>query len=143
VAGPLLEHVAEPPDGVDERFRGDGLQLAPHVPDIDIRVVRQRIVLAAPHVLRELVAGDDGFRAAQQELEQPVLGRGERQWRVMDGRGVGDRVQRDGPVPQHVRHLPRASPPPERAEPRHQLLEREGLGQVVVGAAVEPRHAIR
>src|SRR3954452_18690196 len=65
------EHVADAPDRVDER-RAPGVGLDPASQPVDVDVDRPRLaaVVVAPHVLEQLVTGEDLARMAQEEREQ-------------------------------------------------------------------------
>ena len=138
----LLQDVAEAAHGVNQRPRQRRLQLAPDVADVDVRHVGERIVVAAPDVLGQLIARDDRFGAPDQVLQQPVFRGGQRQRLPLQRHPMIDGIDRERTVRQRAGGLAVPASPIERAQPGQQLLERERLDEIVVGAAIERAHPI-
>ena len=118
------------------------VDLLAQVAHVDVDHVRAVLVAEVPGVLEQLEAGQHLARAAHERLEQRELLRRERRssvsprqaWRVAGSR-------RRSPTSSTAGRScwPRRASARRRAE---QLGERERLGQVVVGAAVEAGHAV-
>jgi hypothetical protein len=77
----------------------------------------------------------------QEQLEEQELGARQLDQPPAAAYLVGHRVELEVAEAQHVALLP-ARAAQQRLEPREQLLERERLGQVVVGARLQPRDAV-
>src|SRR5438093_1261415 len=130
-----IEAVPLSPNGLDEV----GAELRPQTAHIDVDHVRLRIEVEAPHgseqpLLRHGSAGVPHQLAQEQEL--PL--------RQRDGAGaeVGrapDQVQSEAAGGDGDRRRP-GDPPEARPHPCQELLEREGLGQVVLGSQLEDAH---
>jgi hypothetical protein len=92
-------------------------------------------------VLGDHRTAEDPPGTAQQVLEQRVLPRREGDPPAAPGHVAGRRIEGEVGEPQHRR--PRGGAPPQQgANARQELLERERLGQVIVGAEVESRHLV-
>ena len=121
--------------------RGGG-ELAPHVPHIHVRHVREGIVVATPDILGELIARDNRFGAADEVLEQSILGVGQGQGLRLERDPVIDRIDGERSVAERARGLAVAAAAIEGSQPGEQLLEGEWLGEVVVRAAIQHADAI-
>jgi len=78
---------------------------------------------------------------AQEELEQGELGAGQIEGAAAAACGAAGEVELDVGVAQHLAVVGGGAAQ-QRAQPREQLLERERLHQVVVGARVQPGDAV-
>ena len=100
---------------------------------------------AAPQLLQQLVAGDDAAAIERELVEEAELGRRQLGALVVDVRLDLERID-----PQLLdldrlaaRRLLAADRPPGRcAHARHELLHRERLDEIVVGADLERMHAV-
>ena len=118
------------------------VDLLAQVADVDVDDVRAVLVLVVPGVLEQLVAGEhlpgpphERLRAARTPSPRARSPARPRQtWRLAGSR-------RRSPTLEHGRALARPAPR-EGSQARQQLRERERLGQVVVGASVEPRDPV-
>ena len=131
-----LEPVADAPDRLDQRRLA---QLLAQPADVHLDQIRRVRELEAPDALDDRVARDDPAGVPQQRLEDAELAPGQvdRPPAALDEpRGRDQRQVADPQVPLAVRRVP----PEQGAQPGQQLVEGERLGQVVVGAAVEPEH---
>src|SRR5690606_16453350 len=105
-------------------------ELASQVLHVDVDEVAGRLEARAPHPVEHLLAAEDASRRQQEELQHlELLGREPHELpalRDAAGGGVeGDVAPGDGAGP----HLAAAA---QRVEPRHELGQGEGLGEVVV-----------
>jgi hypothetical protein len=126
---------------VDQPRPAAGLGLAPQVADVDVERVRGEAEVVAPDALedqrpRQHLAGVEQEQLEQRELRARQLDHFAAALHLT-GAGVELEV---GEAKRLARAVARA--PQQRAHAREQLFERERLGQVVVGAGVEPFHAI-
>ena len=97
---------------------------------------------SSPHTRSESCGRVEHAPGAPHEaLEEGVLARGQLDAPVAPGHLARGRVEGEGPHPEHRSALPLPAPQ-ERPHPGEQLVERERLGQVVVGAEVEASHAV-
>ena len=127
------ELVAGAPQRVQEPPVALAVDLAPEIADVDVDDIALGVEVQAPDVLRDHGPRQHAAGIAEEVLEQRVLARGE---------GDAPAAPRDlsgGGVEVEVDELERrralgGAPAQERADPREELLEGEGLGEVVVGA---------
>ena len=77
-----------------------------------------------------------------QQLEQVELGLGELERSAAALGRAAERVEGEVGDPQQLLGSRHAGAAEQRAQPREQLVERERLDEVVVGAGVEPGHAV-
>ena len=131
--------VADAAHRVDQPRLAAGLGLAPQVADVDVERVRGEAEVVAPDALEDDRPRQHLARVEQEQLEQRELGarqldpllsaRDLARARVELEVGEAERVAARAVVAGTTQQRPHA---------RQQLLERERLGQVVVGAGVEP-----
>src|SRR5215210_699327 len=133
--------IARAAHGLDRLDAERPVDLLAQVADVDVDDVRAVLVLAIPRVLEQLEAVEDLAGAAHERVEQ-----GELLGRQLDLGLPAPDPPRRGVEPEVARlehgGAPERAPARERAQPRGQLLEGERLGEVVVGARVEPAHAV-
>src|SRR5690606_14146057 len=140
-AGSLLaQHVPHAADGVDQAPLALALQLAPQVADVDVDDVAAARVLG-PDLLLDLEAVEDLAWVAGEELEQlELLGR------ELDAPPVAEHLaalEVDHQVGHpHLAGDGRVHAPEVRADAGQQLLDAEGLDEVVVRARVEARDLV-
>jgi len=120
--------------------RADGVELAPHVPDVHLDDVAGGGLLVAPHQPQEVVLGDGGVRPRRERVQQRELpGRQLHRRSVPAHRPrhrVDDERAQPHPLPRTAQR--RVATPQQRLELRDEHHERERLHQVAVGAEVEP-----
>src|SRR6478672_442068 len=130
------EHV---PDATPRGDEGDllaAVDLASQSAHVDVDQVRERIVVVVPNVRVDLGAGDDAAGVPHEVLEQRVLLRGEVDLALTTTGRVTPRIDDEvGDGELGLKDV--AAAPDESAEPREELAEVEGLGEIVVGAGVE------
>jgi hypothetical protein len=118
------------------------LRLAAQVADVDLQRVRRRAEVVAPDAIEDLLAGEHLPRVLQEQLEQEELGAGELDRPPVAGDLVRVRVELEVAEAQRAPLALPARSPQQRPQAREQLLERERLGQVVVGARLQPGDAV-
>src|ERR1700730_8237080 len=129
----FLQRIAGPADGVQEPRLAGVLQLLPEGADVDGDHV-VRLGLASPNGVQKLFARKHLARVAEEVLQKVELGRRQRDGTGTAPGAAGGRLQRQvgeakvvgGPCPTE-----------QRSPSSQELLVREGLHEVVVGAAVE------
>ena len=136
----LAERVADAAHRVDQARLAVCLGLAAQVADVDLERVRRGPEVVAPDAVEDHVARQHLARVAQEQLEQEELGPGQLDRPVAAADLARARVERQVGEREQLVAAGRAAQ--ERAQPREQLLERERLDQVVVGAGVEPGDAV-
>src|SRR5438309_1384894 len=125
-----LQHVADPAHGVHESRLAAGLGLAAQVADVDLERVGGGAEVIAPHAVEDRGARQHLARMAHQQFEQQELGARELERALAAARLVRARVELEVLEAQHLLVALPAGAPQERAQPRDQLLAREGLGEV-------------
>ena len=136
----LAQHVADAAHGVEQPRLVLGLGLAAQVADVDLEAVGGRREVEAPDLLEDEGALQHPARPAQEQLEQGELGAGQLHQPLAAAYLAGGEVHAqvgEGQVLVGVAGLG-GDAAQQRAQPGEQLLEGERLGQVVVGAGVEP-----
>ena len=93
--------------------------------------------VAAPHPVEKLAAGEHALGMAHEEMEHAELRRSGPDRLPMTGDAMAHRVQPQPVDLERAVVADRSGPLQHRADPRHQLLHRERLDDVVVGARVE------
>ena len=121
-----------------------GLELATQVGDVDVAGSLVSDVRALPEVLHDLLAAEDALWLTREQVEEPELGRCQRDQVSIDAYLVTDWIEFEaadstGRADSFTVELATAE---DRANPSDQLGHRERLGHVVVGADLEAHHAI-
>src|SRR6266567_609943 len=138
---PFCDHVAHAADRVDLRI-GSGLdQLLANAMDVNLDGVRPDIVGNPEQLILHQLLWNDTPVPPHQDLEDGNFARRKGSRRARDGH-----LARLG-VQDHISDIERASeqisrPAQQRVQPRDQLLESEGLAQIIVGANLQSFHAI-
>ena len=139
----LAERVADAAYRLDQPRLAVRLGLPAQVADVDVERVRGRPEVVAPDTLEDQRALEHLPRVAQEQLEQVELGAGQLDLarrrggpRACRGRASGRRTRAPSPSSSASRRRSSAR------TPREQLLERERLDDVVVGARVEAGDAV-
>ena len=105
---------------------------------VHVHHVGTGIEVDVPHEPQELSPRQGLPLVAQEHREEPDLPGRERDLPSVQGRPVGGQVEHEWSGAQDAAVL--ASPPQARPDPSDQLVDREGLGHVVVGACVQADH---
>src|SRR3954451_10133702 len=137
----LLDAIARTAHGDDPDPRVRQLRAEPAQLDVD-RVRTQRFGLVGPGVLGDRLAVDDGWRPAEENLHDAVLGRGERDLAPVGRHRPSDRIELEAPGAED-RRVDATGPSLERANAGEQLTEVERLHEVGLGAGVETADAVR
>src|SRR3954452_12605746 len=116
-------------------------ELAAQVADVDVDDVGGPLVVGIPDVIEQPRAADQLARMAGEVLEDRELASGQLDRGPADGDQVPGRVD-DKLADAQLRRALGGPAADQRAYAREQLPEVERLGQVVVGAGVEPADAI-
>jgi hypothetical protein len=132
--------VPDSPHGNYQRPVGARIDLLPQPIDEYFDEVGQRVVVRVPHRLRDHVARHHLSGVSHQQFEQHLFFRRQTQIVLADFRAPLDGVELQVSDLENRRGC-RARTPCQRLDSRHQLGKRERLGQVVVAATVESRHA--
>jgi len=103
--------------------------------------VGRDVLVPRGHGAGDLVLADHRVDVGEEVLHDRVLALRQLQRPAVDGGALLREVDRERAVLDDARAL-RAAAARERGNPRHQLLGRERLGEVVVGAGVEAMHAV-
>src|SRR5690242_14040406 len=135
------ESVPQPSNRVNEPRRAVQLQLLPDARNVDLERVRLRARRDRPDRLCELRVGDELAARPHQRGEDAELDAGQAELAAAARRPpvaeVDDDVARDQARPALA---PMAAD--DRLDASHELLEREGLGDVVVGALLQARDPV-
>src|SRR3954452_7245078 len=138
------QDVAEPADRAEQpRLRV--LQLASQVADVRLDDVVLAVEVVLPDVVEDLLLGQDALGVEEEVAEQAELGGGELDLVARAPDLVAVLVQLQVAVAQPRRSVAVVSAPDaaqEGGDPERELLEREGLGDIVVTAAYEARDAV-
>ena len=137
----LPQAVAGAAHGLERLAPERPVDLLAQVADVDVDDVRAVLVSEVPGVLEQLEAGQHLARPPHERLEQGELLRREVDLVLAAPGAPRGRVEPEVADLELGRPLDAAAPR-ERAQPREQLGEGEGLRQVVVRAGVEARDAI-
>ena len=135
---------AQPTPRTVWRMRGSpaALELAAQVADEDVDHVGLDVGRVAPHQREQLVAREHLAGVADEDLEQVELAAGEAELAAAARGDVAARVDDEVAAPRAGR---RPSAPRRRSsasQPRGQLVDRERLDQVVVGAGLQAGDAV-
>jgi hypothetical protein len=137
----LSQPVADAAHGLDRVGAERPVDLLAQVPDVDVDDVRTALERKVPRSVEELGARQRDAGAAHEHLEESELLRAQVELTVAAPRLVRGRVETQRPDLEHGGPF-RGRPAREGAEAGEQLVEGEGLRQVVVGSRIEPAHAI-
>ena len=105
--------------------------------DGDAHGVGERVRVLVPRPLQQLFGADDTAFGGDEHLEHGELLAGQRDVAAVAVDLAAERIQPQAGDLSHRRPVVGA-PAVERSEPEHELLELERLGEVVVGAELEP-----
>ena len=119
------------------------LGLAPQVSDVHVERLRRRFEVVAPDALVDGVARDDDAGVEHQELEEIELGLGELELDRAAPRLASHRVEHEIGDRQLRVAVGDAAAPQQRANACEELVQREGLHEVVVRARVEACDPVR
>src|SRR5215510_11264051 len=136
-----LQRVAGSSHGAEQGVFPFPVDLAPQIAHVDVNHVALGIEVESPHVLGDHGTGQDAPGIAHEVLEQRVLPRGEGNPPLAPAHGAARGIEEEIA---HAQHGPPglAAAAQERAHPGQELLEGEGLGEVVVRAHVESGHLV-
>jgi len=127
------QHVAEPAHRLDDVDS----QLLAHAADKDLDRVRIAIEVLIVEMLDEFGAGHHAPFVVHEVGEQPVFMGGELDRIAVDADAAGARVEPDRPAGQFALGVPGGAAQ-QGADAGEDFLEMEGLGDIIVGAGVEP-----
>src|SRR5215211_508573 len=135
------EPVADATDGLERPCTKWAVDLSTQPADVDVDDVRTVLVAEIPRRVEQLQPGQDAPGPAQEGLEQCELRPRQHELDVPapDAPSGGVESQRSDLDDRRTLRLPA---PRQRTDAGEELGERERLRQVVVGAAVQPGHAI-
>src|SRR6266487_1619167 len=131
----LLYCVAHAPYRPDEWPGKAAVDLVAQVVDIDLDYIRRGLVIVAPDVLGDLVLAEYAPGIAHQIREQVEFLRGQLD-RLIGAAGFVARQIEHELADHQLIFRTVASAATERSHPSQQLLQRERLGQIVVGTGV-------
>src|SRR5580704_306179 len=130
------EQIAGAPPRMKQRLRGIRINFPPHAVDIHLDQVRERIERLIPHVLRDFRAPYDAAGVARKKLQQRILFRRERHGLPIARNALRRSVQNkigNG----NLRRPQLTGTAQQRAKPREQFAEFEGLGEIIVSATIQ------
>ncbi|MBG9885105.1 hypothetical protein ABE10_00595 [Bacillus toyonensis] len=133
-----LEHVAETALGLDHRLLGVRVDLAPEIGDVALHDARVAVEVVLPDVIEDLRLRQHAVRVEHQVAQELELGRAQLDRRRADEDVVRVLIhgQLAGADDRLLVGLHRAAQ--DRLGAGDDLVEAEGLGDVVVAAGVEP-----
>jgi hypothetical protein len=135
----VSRRVSQAAQRVDQSRLTLGLHLAAQVAHVYLEVVGGGAHVEAPDRLEQRVAGQDPGRVAHEDLQQGELGPGQAQRPSAPPRLEPVGIEPDVGERQNLRFpVGRRAPAQQCPHPGQQLLSGERLGQVVVGARVQP-----
>jgi D-alanyl-D-alanine carboxypeptidase/D-alanyl-D-alanine-endopeptidase (penicillin-binding protein 4) len=126
---------------LQQRLAGGAGQLAAEVAHVHVHHVALRVEVHVPDLLEQGGAAHDLLGVQQEVLQELEFLGGEVQRAIGHAHRMPQAVQRDRPVAEHLEPL-RTAPAMQRADPGEQLVEAEGLGEVVVRAGIEPANHV-
>src|SRR5918996_1151958 len=129
------------PHRVQDTRLAVGLELASQVPDEDVGDVGLGVEVVAPHLFVEPLAGDHLAGTAHEDAEELQLPPRELQVAPGAQRAVARLVELEVADRDDAVAL-RRPPAQERVQPGDDLLERERLDHVIVGARLKPRDPV-
>jgi hypothetical protein len=121
------------------------VDLAPQVRHVELDDVRVAAEVVVPHLVEDEGLGQHAPFVADEQAEQAELGGGQVDLLPSPGDLAGVLVEREVPDPVDRRGRAlgaRPGTPQERADPCHDLLQRERLGHVVVAPGRQPGHPV-
>src|SRR4051812_7657591 len=136
---PRLDQVTEAAHGTDAN--AGRLELCAQARDLHLDRVGRELFVPRRDGAGDAVLADDGVDVREQELEQGVFALREVQRLARDAGALAREVHRERAVLEHV-GANGAPPAGERRDAGEQLLGREGLREVIVGADREPMHPV-
>src|SRR4051812_11659894 len=136
----FAQRVPDAANGVQQPRLAALFELPPQVADVDPERVRGRAEVVAPHALVDLRARQHLTGVAHEELEEVELGACQLQAALAAVRLARRRV--DEHVGEAERSVARPGASQQRAHAGTQLLDRERLDEIVVGAGVEAFDAV-
>ena len=131
---PCVDAVAGAGDRGDDRGFAEALAQRR---DGDAHGVGERVGVLVPRPLEQLLGADDAAFGGDEDFEHGELLAGQRDVAAVAVDLAAERIQPQAGDLAHGRPVVRA-PAVERSEAEHELLELERLGEVVVGAELEP-----
>src|SRR5712671_1154048 len=137
-----FESVAVAADGEEvARLLGVALQLHAQRPDEVVDRARSALVFRTPAAGQDVVAAEGPAAGLEEEPQHLELLRGHLDVRAVPGDGLRAEVRLDLAEADAVRRplVARRPAAQERLDPREQLAQAERLGEVVVGAQLEPQ----
>src|SRR5579859_2017930 len=136
-----VEPVTDAAHGVDEARLSVCLQLLTDARNVNLERVGPGPCVRRPHRLGELGIGDEPAAVAHQSGQDPELETGEGE--LVPAPLGGPLAQVEGYVADHQARAAVAPVPPDHGlHPGHELLERERLGDVVVGSKFQAGDAV-
>src|SRR5579875_2140935 len=138
----LTKRVTDTPHGVDEPGLTLRLKFAAQIGDVDLQGVRTRSEVVTPDLLKDLRAGEDHSRVAEEEFKQPELGTGELHLALAPAHLHRTQVHNDVGVPEQALLRLGGGAPQKGPDASQELVEREGFDEVVVGPGVESLHSV-
>src|SRR6266849_2274275 len=135
------EPVTDPTNGVYEPWLTPCLQLLSNARDMHLERVRLRAGVLCPDRFRQLCICDQATPVAHQRRQDPELDAGQSERPAVALCCALAQVERDV-ADRQPRAPVAAMPPDDRLHTRHQLLERERLRDIIVGAELEAGDAI-
>ena len=117
------------------------IDLFAQIADVHVHDVRAALVIEIPDVIFDLFAGKHNALVVHEVFQQRIFPGGKRNFSVpalhAPRAGVQRQIARDESAVAHAELGTR-----QHAQPGTQFLQREGLHQIVVRAAVQPGHAV-
>src|SRR5712692_9515219 len=138
----LLQYIARAAHGVDHSRLTGGLELLPQVAHVDFDDVGFAIEVIPPGLFQDLLAREHPARIAQEQRQQVVLFSRQVDDSVAAARFAAGFIQHQVGEAQLAARL-RLAAAQQGTHARQELLERERLGKIIVGAAVETLDAVR
>src|SRR5213080_4622364 len=140
---PIRGHEPEPdaPHGVEQLELRGLLQFAAKIAHMDVHHVALGVEVEIPHLFEQLGAPDHFLRPEQEMLEQLEFLRRELELLPLDFDLVLQAIEFDRPIAEEL-GAACAATPDQRSHAGQELVELERLGEIIVGAGVEPAHHV-